>query len=261
MRWFGVLAVAALIALTAGVPRAVAASASCVAIRVRDTGRLSTVSRTEYPALATTTLGQIPYRLNALGYLRSRDLAYGLTDGGRVVTLDRRGRTSDLGFPAGKRLDDMTSGAINGNTWYVKGKGFLYKVDVQSGLVSVRGSVLLYPWLLAAEVDDFAFDPADGLLYGVASTGVVVSIDPSSGLAQPLPGEPLPKATAYGSVVLAPDGTLYVTANVAGGRSREYRVTRRGGWAELGTGPVASATDAAGCLAPLPPASPPPSPS
>jgi hypothetical protein len=253
-----VLLAAVLVTLTAGAPGAEAASATCVAMRVRDSGGMSTVDRTEYPAVATTMLGTIPYRVNALGYLQSRDLAYGMTSSGQVVTIDRRGRTSDLGLPDGRRLTDMTSGAISGNTWYLKGNGFLYTVDIEPGSVSVRGSVLVYPWLLAAEVDDFALDPSDGLLYGVASSGVVVSIDPWSGLARPLPGEHLPPASAYGSVVLAADGTFYVTANRAGGLSREYRVTRGGPVTELGTGSPAASTDAAGCLAPLP-APPPPS--
>lgn len=259
VRWMGrVLVVAALVAVTADVPLAAAAGASCVAMRVRDTGILSTVDRTEYPALATTTLGTIPYRLNALGYLRSPDLAYGMTAAGHVVTIDRRGRTSDLGPPEGKRLLGMTSGAISGTTWYLEGSGSLYTVDIEPGRVSVRGSVLLHPWLPGAQVADFALDPSDGLLYGVASTGVVVSIDPRSGQTR-LTGAHLPPASAYGSVVLAPDGALYVTANVAGGRSREYRVTRQGAVTELGTGPAATSTDAAGCLAPLPAPSPPPS--
>lgn len=259
MRWAGLLAVVALIALTASIPGAQAAGASCVAITVRDSGGPSTVSRTEFPADVSTPLGRIPYRLNALGYLKSQDLAYGLTDEGRVVTLDRRGRTSDLGFPDGPRLAHMTAGVISGNTWYTGKRGLLSTVDIRPGRLSVRGWVRLHPWPLAGRVDDFVFDPSDGMLYGVASLGLVVRIDPRSGVVVPVPGEPLPVATAYGSAALGPDGTLYVTADVAGGRSREFRVTRGGGWAELGTGPAAAETDEAGCLDPLPVA-PPPSP-
>lgn len=182
--------VAALVAVTTGMPQAESAGQSCVAMRVRDDGGPSTVDRTEYPAVATTKLGRVPYRLNALGYLRSRDLAYGVTPDGHVVTIDRRGRTADLGEPDGRTLAGATAGTISGKVWYVKRGALLSLVDIEPGSVSVRSSVVLRPALLAARVDDFVL--VDGLLYGVASEGEVVTIDPDSGEVRTLPGKELP---------------------------------------------------------------------
>ncbi|TVS99895.1 serine protease, partial [Amycolatopsis bartoniae] len=254
--------VAALVAVTTGMPQAESAGQSCVAMRVRDDGGPSTVDRTEYPAVATTKLGRVPYRLNALGYLRSRDLAYGVTPDGHVVTIDRRGRTADLGEPDGRTLAGATAGTISGKVWYVKRGALLSLVDIEPGSVSVRSSVVLRPALLAARVDDFVL--VDGLLYGVASEGEVVTIDPDSGEVRTLPGKELPPASAYGSVVGGPDGALYTTANGVLGRSREYRVVVSGGAVTgvslLASGPAVSGSDAAGCLAPLPTPPPPPPP-
>ncbi|GAA5170499.1 DUF6923 family protein [Amycolatopsis dongchuanensis] len=259
------VAVTALLAMTSAAPGVAAAGASCVALRVRDFGGPSTVDRTEYPAVATTRLGPVPYRLNALGYLRSRDLAFGVTRDGRVVTVDRRGRTSDLGEPAGLALDGATAGTISGDVWYVKRGAVLSLVDIKPGKLSARSRVVLSPATLAADVDDFVAGP-DGDLYGVAAEGAVVSIDPGSGVIQELPGTRLPRASAYGSVVRASDGSLYVTANNVLGRSREYRVVLSGRTVTsvtlLATGTALEGSDAAGCLAalPAPPAPPPPPP-
>lgn len=271
MRWFSVAFVAVLVALTAGTPRASAAGASCTVLRVRQGGTGSWVDTVRYPDASFTTLARIPYRLNALGYSRAQDLVYGMTGGGDVVTLDRDGHAVKLGPLAGQRhLIGATSGAIVGNTWYVKGTSLLYAIDVTPGVLALRRAVPLRPWPAAAQVDDFDYDSADGLLYGVAAAvldgGVVVAFDPRSGQSWAASGLRLPAAAAYGSVVRAPDGSLYVTGNsVRGGPNREYRVVLSGNVViavtELGISPRSTNNDAAGCLGPVtPPTTPPPPP-
>ncbi|KAA9149071.1 hypothetical protein FPZ12_044045, partial [Amycolatopsis acidicola] len=220
------------------------------------------MDRTEYPEVASTKLGRIPYQLNALGYARGQDLAYGMSSAGHVVSLDRRGTAKDLGPLHGSVRSDFssaTAGAVSGNLWYVKAGRVLYIVDIDpSGdFLGVRQAITLGP--LAARVDDFDFDPAGGLLYGVASVafdgGVVVTIDPRSGVVRRLSWPALPFSPAYGAVVRSPDGALYVTANQNRGRSRVYRATSTS-VTELAAGLPATNTDAAGCLGalPLPPA-------
>ncbi|HVV10325.1 DUF6923 family protein [Amycolatopsis sp.] len=267
MRGTRLCVVLLLLVLTTLAPDAAAAGATCVALQVRSFSvRSSIVDRTEYPAVATTGLGRVPYQLNALGYARGQDLAYGMASNGDVVTLDRRGRATDLGpLHASARHDfsSVTAGAVSGNLWYVKSGDSLYTVDIQPGddFLGVRRVTVLTS--LALLVDDFDSDPASGLLYGVASVplvgGVVVTIDARTGVVRRLPWPQLPFSTAYGAVVRAPDGTLYVTANQNRGRSRVYRVTS-GQVSELATGLPASNADAAGCLPPLPVPAPPPPP-
>ena len=234
-----------------------AAASSCVALRVTSGAGLSTVDRVQLPAMASTPLGQVGYRLNALGYSARRDLAYAMSDAGHVVTLDRRGRTTDLGPPRwwGRHdLGHMTAGAISGNVWYVKRYGVLYTIDVPSSRLT--SALTLRPWSLAAAVDDFDLDPSDGKLYGVAG-GDVVSIDPRTGWVRVVPGPRLPWSRAYGGVALS-GGDLYVTANATGGRSRTYRVVRGMSYTELSSGPAVQDTDMAGCLGARPVPPPPP---
>lgn len=272
MRWPIVLVVAVLVALTGGVPRAGAAAADCDVLRVRQNGAGTLVDRVRYPGLVTSPPSRVPYQLNALGYSRTQDLAYGMTGGGDVVTLDRRGKATKLGPPAGnRRVLGTTSGAITGNLWYVKGMSTLYAIDVTPGVLAVRRAIPLRPWLTAAQVDDFDYNPADGLLYGVAATavggGVVVALSPRTGQIWRVPGPVLPPAPAYGSVVRARDGSLYVTANSMIWADREYRVVLRGRTVvavePLGATPASANNDVAGCLSPVAPsptAPPPPQP-
>ncbi|NKQ57144.1 hypothetical protein HFP15_30165, partial [Amycolatopsis sp. K13G38] len=237
------------------------AASSCLALRVSSGRGLSTVERVRLPEMTTTTLGEVGYRLNALGYTARQDLAYAMSDSGRVITLDRQGRATDLGPPKrwGRHdLGHMTAGAVSGNVWYVKGYGVLYTIDVNPAspaYLRLTSALTLWPWDLAADVDDFDVDPADGRLYGVAE-GNVVSIDPDTGAVRVVPGPVLPWSRAYGGVVLAPDGTLYVTANATSGRSRVYGVVRGVSYTLLASGPPVQDTDMAGCLTARP--SPPP---
>jgi hypothetical protein len=132
--------------------------------------------------------------------------------------------------------------------------------------LTVTGRVQLRPVVLSSGVDDFAYDPASGLLYGVsmsfAGHGRVVTIDPRTGHVEPLPGLRFPAASAYGAVVLGPDDALYATANRIGYRSVTYRLPLDGSGpaVEISTGPPLVSSDAAGCLVspPPPPPSPPP---
>lgn len=236
------------------------AASSCVALLVSSDGGPSTVERVQLPAMAVTPLGVVAYRLNALGYSAEQDLAYGMSDTGHVVTLDRRARATDLGPPrtAGRHdLTRVTAGAVSGNVWYIKSSGMLYTLDIDPAgpdYLRLESAVSLWPWRLAAAVDDFDVDPVDGGLYGVAD-GAVAKLDPTTGAVGVLPGARLPGSRAFGGVVISPDGALYVTANSTRGRSRTYRVERGGAYTQLSNGPAFEDTDLAGCLAarPVPP--------
>jgi uncharacterized protein DUF6923 len=258
-----------------------AAPAGCDILQVEnELSGSSSVVRLTAPDGERRELGQTGYALNAIAYSADQDMVYGVadaprhgrfSDGAHAVEISRSGQVTDLGSVgrAGRRggwswATGATAGAIDGTTWYLQRANDLYTVDIDPAspdYLTVTGRVQLRPVVLAAGVDDFAYDPASGLLYGVsmsfAGHGRVVTIDPRTGHVEPLPGLRFPSASAYGAVVLGPDNTLYATANRIGYRSVTYRLPLDGSGpaVEISTGPPLVSSDAAGCLVSSPPPS------
>ncbi|MEV8613152.1 hypothetical protein AB0383_35480 [Amycolatopsis sp. NPDC051373] len=269
-----------------------AAPATCAILQVESqNSHSSSFVRLTLPTGQRQSLGNPGYRINAMAYSASQGVVYGVADGptsghfhdgAHAVRIDGSGHVTDLGgvFRAGARhgiwswATGSTGGAMAGNSWYLLHANSLYTVDVDPAsphYLDVVAHLQLRPVVLSAGVDDFAYNPADGLLYGVSVTaaghGSVVTINPRDGRVAIVPGLKFPLATAYGSVVFGPDGALYATANRIGHRSVTYRLPRdgSGGAQEISTGPELYTSDAAGCLAgatapPPPPPPPPPSP-
>ncbi|KDN20165.1 DUF6923 family protein [Amycolatopsis rifamycinica] len=248
-------------------------------------GAPTTLRLLSLPGGVTKRVTQAGYWINAMGYSAAQDVVYGVADGTRAgryhgahaVRIDAAGVVTDLGViakagpgkPAWSPVTGATAGAIDGTRWYVRQGSDLYTVDIDPAgqdYVRVVHRTALRPVSLAVGVDDFAFDPADGLLYGVSTTSrgnsSVVTLDPSSGKVAVVPGLRFPDGGAYGSVVLAP-GALYATANEDGRRSVTYRLPRDGSGqaTEVASGPALVSGDAAGCFAEAPPPPPPPPPS
>jgi hypothetical protein len=217
---------------------------------------------------------QLGYRVNAIGYAAQQNLVYGIAAGGdgRLVRISPQGTLSDLGHVrgAGDRLSDAVAGAVLGGDLYVRAEGSLYAigVDPSSGdFGALARTVPLHPEWLAEDVDDFAVNTANGLLYGVrgnlAGSASIVSIDPNSGAVREVRSvQGLPGWAAYGSVVLSGQ-TMYAIADDVLGQSRLYRIPLDGSGAaiQLANWSPAKETDMAGCLAtPAPPTTPPPPP-
>ncbi|WP_410573962.1 DUF6923 family protein [Amycolatopsis sp. cmx-4-61] len=250
-------------------------------------GAPTTLRLLALPAGTTRRVTQAGYWINAMGYSAAQDVVYGVADGTRAgryghgahaVRIDAAGVVTDLGVigragahhPVWSLVTGATAGAIDGGRWYVRQGSDLYTVDIDPAgqdYLRVVHRTPLRPVSLAVGVDDFAVDPADGLLYGVSTTSrgdsSVVAIDPVSGRVAVVPGLRFPAGGAYGAVVLAP-GTIYATANQAGRRSVTYRLPRDGSGpaVEVASGPPLVSSDAAGCLAEAAPPSttqPPPS--
>ncbi|SEC01347.1 hypothetical protein SAMN04489727_2238 [Amycolatopsis tolypomycina] len=245
-------------------------------------GAPTTLRLLSLPGGVTQRVTRAGYWINAMGYSAAQGVVYGVADGtlaGRyhgahAVRIDAGGVVTDLGVlgragardPVWSPVTGATAGAVDGDRWYVRQGSDLYTVDIDParrdyGRVVRRTA--LRPVSLAVGVDDFAFDPADGLLYGVSASsrghGSVVTLDPSSGAVEVVPGLRFPEGGAYGSVVLAP-GTIYATANREGRRSVTWRLPRDGSGpaTEVATGPALASGDAAGCFAEPPALSPPP---
>ncbi|NBH04794.1 hypothetical protein GTY80_16265, partial [Amycolatopsis sp. SID8362] len=241
-------------------------------------GAPTTLRLLELPGGATKRLTQAGYWINAMGYSAAQGVVYGVADGTRggrydhgahAVRIDGQGTVTDMGVigragatrPVWSLVTGATAGAIAGNRWYVRQDSDLYTVDISPATqdyLRVVHRTPLRPVSLAVGVDDFAYDPADGLLYGVSTTSrggnSVVTLDPATGKVVPVPGLRFPPGGAYGSVVLGP-GAIYATANRDGQRSVTYRLPRDGSGpaVEVATGPVLVSGDAAGCLDEAPP--------
>ncbi|EQD85622.1 hypothetical protein A8924_4361 [Saccharopolyspora erythraea NRRL 2338] len=269
--------VVAVVALTSAplVPEAAPAE-RCTMLRVHgDAPRaMSTLSAVELPSGARNPVRLLGHRVNAIGYSAVQGRVYGVAagdrggafpDGGHVVTIDSSGRTADLGPLRGRhRFVAPSAGAVSGNRWYVRDHASLYTVDIDPGspaYLRVVRAVSLHPW---SWVDDFDVDPATGLLHGVTSAPVgrplVVAIDPGDGSVDVVAEVRIASGREFGSAVFGPGDALYVTANAVRGRSRLYRVERDGSARLLDSGPPMANSDAAGCLAAVPPPPPPPPP-
>ncbi|MDX3194022.1 hypothetical protein PV458_36990 [Streptomyces sp. MN03-5084-2B] len=245
-------------------------------------GAPTTLRWLSLPGGVTQRVTQVPYWINAMGYAAAQDVVYGVADGDRggryhgahAVRIDAAGAVTDLGVlgragarqPVWSPVTGATAGAVDGNRWYVRQGSDLYTVDIHPAAADygqVVHRTALRPVSLAVGVDDFAFDPADGLLYGVSATSrgdsSVVTLDPASGKVAVVPGLRFPEGGAYGSVALAP-GAIYATANRERQRSVTYRLPRDGSGqaTEVTTGPPLVSGDAAGCFAEPPPPTTPP---
>ena len=241
-------------------------------------GPPTTLRLLSLPDGTTKRVTQAGFRINAMGYSASQGVVYGVAEGIRhdhnahAVRIGAAGEVTDLGVvgragarrPVSSLITGATAGAVAGNRWYVRQDSDLYTVDIDPAspdYVRVVHRTALRPVSLAVGVDDFAYDPADGLLYGVSTTSrgddSVVTLDPASGKVVPVPGLRFPRGGAYGSVVLGP-GAFYATANRDGHRSVLYRLPRDGSGpaVEVVTGPALASSDAAGCFTETPPPSP-----
>lgn len=256
--------------------RAGAASTNCVALEVRTDewgGDTSALLRVDLTTGSASTVTQLGYRVNAIGYAPQQNLAYGIAPRrGHLVRISSQGGLSDLGQVTGAHgdLSDAVAGAVLGSDLYVASDGRLYALGVdpsRADFGSVLRKVPLRPGRLADDVDDFAVNTSNGLLYGVHGDGdgaaSVVSIDPGSGAVrevQVLRG--LPGGASYGSVVVTGQ-VMYAIADDAWGQSRLYRIPLDGSGPaiQLASWSPAEVTDMAGCLgAPAAPATPPPPP-
>ncbi len=244
----------------------------CEAILVRtgEHGIGTTLSTVSLPSGAERQLRSASVEMNALGYVSSQDLVYGIGDHGHVLRIDRSGGIKDLGYPQGVPRGDLalaTAGAAMGGTLVVRLDDRLFTIDVTPSsrtYLSVTRVVRMRPE--ADGVDDFAVDPVDGLFYGVNSTHgrpTVVSIDPSTGAVHVVatPAGLPAHGSSYGAAVIDSSRTLYVLDNDDGHRSRLFAIPRGGPAREVSSAPAVGTSDAAGCLGmPTPPPPPPPPP-
>lgn len=245
----------------------------CEAVLVRsgEHGGGTTLSRVNLPSGAEVRLSAVGYDLNAIGYSASQDLVYGIGHHGHLIRITRSGGTTDLGFVRGVPWGDLseaTAGAVVGSDLVVREDDRLFSIDITPSSPTFQRVVheaRMRPE--ADDVDDFAVDPVDGLLYGISTDlfdrPTIVSIDPNSGTVRRVrTPDGLPRhGGSYGGVVIDSARTMYALNNEVEGRSRLYAIPYGGAATEIASGPPDDSTDAAGCLGePTPPPPPPPPP-
>ncbi|GAA0634633.1 hypothetical protein GCM10010174_65310 [Kutzneria viridogrisea] len=256
-------------------PMAAGTATECDAFQVRmgEHETRATLSRVNVLSGATEQLKTLPYGVNAIGYARGQDRVYGIGNEGHVISIDRSGAATDHGQVRGVPRGDLalaTAGAIGGNLLFVRLDDRLFTIDVAPGsatFLSVVRVTRLRPGDWVENLDDFAFDEADGLLYGV-STGLggpaaVVSVDPVSGAVRKVSTPSgLPDHGSYGSAVIDSARTLHVLNNRYHDHSVLYEIPHGATSArQVAQYPATNTSDMAGCLgvpAPPPPTTTPP---
>ena len=89
---------------------------------------------------------------------------------------------------------------------------YLKLVDPRAGYVEQTANYGT-PLSSAVNISDWAYDPADGNLYGVQRNGVLTRVVPTTGQVTSLSTTaPNPNAS-FGAVVIDSTGTLYAIAN------------------------------------------------
>jgi hypothetical protein len=237
------------------------AALACAALQVEAVSAdgPSTLLSVELPSGAATTITTLDQRLNAFGYSAEQGVYYGISPAGRVIRVDRQGGATDVGHVPHSGLVHAVAGAIHGDHFYVRAAGAVYVMDINPASADFLGLVrarVLWPIDIFFSVDDFDYNPADGLLYGVATKlfghPEVVTIDPDSGRVHPLATPvPMPDGPGYGAAVFGADGALYASNNDEGGQSTLYRVALDGSGqvTRLSARPAARTIDSAGCYA------------
>jgi hypothetical protein len=223
-------------------------------------GSSSTVVRLSLPDGAASEIRKFGNELNAIGYSGSQNLLYGVSTRSQVVTIDRGGTAVVRGKVHG--IGDATAGAVSGSTLYLRDGLKLVSLDINPGSPTYL-QITRWKWLSwLADVDDFDFG-SDALLYGVTSTGTVVSIDPVRGKVRVVSKPHVLPYGTYGAVLMSPGRVLYAINNRSRGMSRLYRIPLNApqSAAEIAAFPAADVTDAAGCMTPPPIVEPPAPPS
>ncbi|WP_424184622.1 DUF6923 family protein [Actinokineospora sp. G85] len=248
--------------------------AACVFYRVHSNGHdLSTLVSVDLATGQTARLRTLNQRVDALAYARGRLHAIassgieGIYVPPRLVTLDTAGNTVASKPITGTLLAGRLArgGAVIDDRFVVIAATKLFGINLDTGVIETR--VPLSSPLDGLLVDDLAYRPADGMLYGATSLaggpGKIIRVNPRTGAVSSAGLGELPPSSSYGSIVLGTDGALYPISNNTARAARVYRVPVAAGAKPTDTGITlnpSSSTDASECVphpSPPPPTTPP----
>jgi hypothetical protein len=218
---------------------------------------LSRIDRETSPFTFVDLAGPLGREINNLGFNPADGLLYGveLNAGGntQLVQVDASGSVFGLGRPAGLPSGFRFDGgdvSADGSTFYVlANNSAVYQVALPALTVtSVPRSGA------SGNVFDWAYNPADGLLYGGDSTsGQLAVLDPDTGVRTDSDLAGLPGGSAYGGAWFDVFGRLFLYRN----NGEIYEVDLSGPTVvDVATGgPSSTRNDGAACVG-MPPTEP-----
>jgi sugar lactone lactonase YvrE len=185
-----------------------------------------------------------------LGFNEADGLLYGWqrqpSGSRRIVSIDATGSVSVVGIPNnGSGLDmagiDVFAGDAWNGTMYLANLNVVYTVDL-TDLTSVTSQSIAVV-ANSGNVVDWAYNPADGLLYGGSSTGRINTLNPATG-ARTISTVILPTDN-YGGAWFDAAGTLFLYRN----NGTIYEIDLSGPIiVSTATGPNYSFNDGAACI-------------
>jgi len=191
----------------------------------------------------TTVVASLSYEVNGLGYNETDGMMWGcdVNTSGNLLRIDATGSVTSFTIshlPTGNYYDvgvELPGGFLlvtedNINTYYVidinpSSANYLKLVNPANTSVAQSGT---YGKSLGAVLNcnDLAYDPVNGLVYGVGSPGTtdqykLISLNPSTGAVtkstSKVTGSTIQSETlGYGSTYFDPSGILYVFADLQG---------------------------------------------
>ncbi|MEP6632672.1 MAG: hypothetical protein ABJA62_00525 [Luteimonas sp.] len=149
--------------------------------------------------------------INAIGFNDPDRFIYGWNNATRqLVRVGQNGVAAFVGpTPAGMPASNFVVGDILGGRLYLLGGGQIRILDIASNTL-VQSIVTSGP----GGINDWAFNPSDGQLYGVDQSGTVIRTNPATGVSVVVPGITVPSsATAFGAVYFDNQGSMYASRN------------------------------------------------
>lgn len=229
------------------------------------TPRLTKIDTSETPFKYSTIDDQEkPSPINGMAYRATDNYLYAArwatgSDPFRLVKLDAQGNVFGAFIPSGLPALRYNHGAMDQatGTYYLMDtfaadptqRATLYKVNL------ANNSVTSQKLTQAVTTGDFAFNPADKLLYGVDETGRVVSINPANGTVNRvkdpiLPGSPSDKKLYYSGAYFNAQGDLFALRGADGENLFQLNVKGGAATAQVmsrNTAPPSGNSDAAAC--------------
>lgn len=158
--------------------------------------------------------------VNAIGFNEDDGFIYGIA-GNRVVRIGAGGQAEFLGppvtgLPPAANLNSVLGDVRDGNLiiqWANGANGGQAEIALSGP--NANSVINLQASLPAPSAADYAVNPLDENLYGVARNGALQRFNPATGVAQTIPGIvlPNPNNSFFGATYFDSEGTLYASRN------------------------------------------------
>ncbi|MCH2023322.1 MAG: gliding motility-associated C-terminal domain-containing protein [Saprospiraceae bacterium] len=187
--------------------------------------------------------------INAIAYNPVDNFIYGINSGmpHQLYKINSFGIVSHVGNITGLMGNNFVAGCMDGNgTYYITGNNqFLYSIDINTLVATQIGTSTIVS-------ADIAYNPANGLLYGVDDiVNRLISINPITSAITPI-GPPNPQYSMFGALYFNAQGSIIaygdnVTIPSMGQESLVRINPITGAITQIGIGPNAGTNDGCSC--------------